>query len=318
MPIGMSAKRTGTKRSGFTLIELLVVIAIIAILAAILFPVFAKAREKARQSSCASNMKQIGLALIGYTQDYDEKFPPAFSVAPVAGVNYLANWGMDYTPAQGVIVPSIVGSFIKNRQIFNCPSGPRPVTVQATGITTDGALAYRYNDLLAARSQAALAGVAQTILASESTGATVNPNTALANNKLRHGVGHALIRNVTGTVGTAPGQLTTQGQMSNQPANPPINPPVPAGTQYEAAALKDVTRHSDGGNFLYGDGHVKWSKVTLTAALVPATIYFPPVNQTTPSALTTGSPEVVPGCVAGQQPVPGGNMCGYAGTFHVN
>ncbi|MEO7718386.1 MAG: DUF1559 domain-containing protein [Capsulimonas sp.] len=63
------------KRTGFTLIELLVVIAIIAILAAILFPVFAKAREKARQITCASNEKQIGLATMQYIQDYDEKFP---------------------------------------------------------------------------------------------------------------------------------------------------------------------------------------------------------------------------------------------------
>lgn len=63
------------RRHGFTLIELLVVIAIIAILAAILFPVFAKAREKARQSSCLSNLKQINVAILSYVQDFDEMFP---------------------------------------------------------------------------------------------------------------------------------------------------------------------------------------------------------------------------------------------------
>ena len=71
------ARRPASRRgnAAFTLIELLVVIAIIAILAAILFPVFAKAREKARAASCMSNMKQINLALLQYVQDYDEKFP---------------------------------------------------------------------------------------------------------------------------------------------------------------------------------------------------------------------------------------------------
>ncbi|MGE5530650.1 MAG: prepilin-type N-terminal cleavage/methylation domain-containing protein, partial [Bacteroidota bacterium] len=73
-------------RRGFTLIELLVVIAIIAILAAILFPVFAKAREKARQSSCLSNTKQIGLSMMQYIQDYDEQLPKHYFQTP-AGVN---------------------------------------------------------------------------------------------------------------------------------------------------------------------------------------------------------------------------------------
>src|SRR5712671_1300821 len=67
-----------SNRRAFTLIELLVVIAIIAILAAILFPVFAQAREKARQTSCLSNTKQMGLGIMMYVQDYDETFPPAY------------------------------------------------------------------------------------------------------------------------------------------------------------------------------------------------------------------------------------------------
>src|SRR5687768_17278661 len=73
----MSRVSVTKKPGGFTLIELLVVIAIIALLAAILFPVFARARENARRTSCLSNMKQIGLGVMQYTQDYDEELPPS-------------------------------------------------------------------------------------------------------------------------------------------------------------------------------------------------------------------------------------------------
>src|SRR5580693_8308372 len=76
---GTVSETIAMKKTGFTLIELLVVIAIIAILAAILFPVFAAAREKARQTACASNLKQLGLAIAEYIQDYDEILPPVVS-----------------------------------------------------------------------------------------------------------------------------------------------------------------------------------------------------------------------------------------------
>ena len=89
--------RRGTQ-SGFTLIELLVVIAIIAILAAILFPVFAQARAKARQTQCLSNSKQIGLAMMQYVQDYDEVFPVNnFSYGRGTSV-YLASWMIHLDP----------------------------------------------------------------------------------------------------------------------------------------------------------------------------------------------------------------------------
>lgn len=93
------------RRCGFTLIELLVVIAIIAILAAILFPVFAKAREKARQSSCLSNVKQIALAILQYTQDYDERLPMGYDLG---------------SPRCGLIQST--QPYTKNFQVHDCPS----------------------------------------------------------------------------------------------------------------------------------------------------------------------------------------------------
>jgi prepilin-type N-terminal cleavage/methylation domain-containing protein/prepilin-type processing-associated H-X9-DG protein len=111
------------KSNGFTLIELLVVIAIIAILASILFPVFARARENARRSSCTSNLKQIALGVVQYTQDYDEKFPAQYFGAST-DPDYLTNgWALAVQP------------YLKSTQIFQCPSEP-----------TNGSVPYAITD----------------------------------------------------------------------------------------------------------------------------------------------------------------------------
>ena len=106
----------------FTLIELLVVIAIIAILAAILFPVFAQAREKARTASCTSNLRQMGLAAVMYAQDYDEIYPGMWQWSPLAILAhspylYPPGWTLQQAEQQCQTCP-----YVKNAQIFKCPS----------------------------------------------------------------------------------------------------------------------------------------------------------------------------------------------------
>ncbi len=103
------------RRNGFTLIELLVVIAIIAILAAILFPVFAQAREKARGISCLSNMKQLGTGLLMYVQDYDESFPINLYLGQDSGNPCMMTSYQEVAP------------YIKNSQVNLCPSDPSPL-----------------------------------------------------------------------------------------------------------------------------------------------------------------------------------------------
>jgi prepilin-type N-terminal cleavage/methylation domain-containing protein/prepilin-type processing-associated H-X9-DG protein len=121
------------KSKGFTLIELLVVIAIIAILAAILFPVFAKVREKARQTTCLSNEKQIGLAILQYTEDFDESFPMA------CDTNWHNGWAMQVQP------------YIKSYNAFLCPDDSKegiPSTSSISWVPVSATISYSANGLI--------------------------------------------------------------------------------------------------------------------------------------------------------------------------
>ena len=214
-------------RSAFTLIELLVVIAIIAILAAILFPVFAQARAKARQTSCLSNLKQVGLGILQYTQDYDEAFPLSV-VHPTS------------PPPAGAIVgwADAIQPYIKNRQVFQCPSEPSPASdlAHSAGYTD-----YWMNKNAGDGQQTlpVLANSALTVLIGDggSAGAGV-----IANSTARY--------RTNGCNGA--GDATAAGLDRFQP--------VCGGPGLATNLAGGGWRHSEGASYGFADGHVKWIK----------------------------------------------------------
>jgi prepilin-type N-terminal cleavage/methylation domain-containing protein/prepilin-type processing-associated H-X9-DG protein len=132
----VSLHHNKTLKKGFTLIELLVVIAIIAILAAILFPVFGRARENARRTSCQSNLKQIGLGLIQYSQDYDERMPRSW-FGPDKDASGINGSGVARYKWMDAIYP-----YVKSEQLFNCPSDNMLAARRDSEITKNAN--YRY------------------------------------------------------------------------------------------------------------------------------------------------------------------------------
>jgi len=146
-------------RGAFTLIELLVVIAIIAILAAILFPVFGRARENARRSSCQSNLKQIALGIAQYTQDYDERYP-----------NVDVNTGIVTNPGWAYAIQP----YLKSEQIFQCPSETTTMVAPATNnlenrATTPGFSDYYFNYNMGSQSESALSYTSNTVSMGDGT-----------------------------------------------------------------------------------------------------------------------------------------------------
>ncbi len=146
------------KSSGFTLIELLVVIAIIAILAAILFPVFARAREKARQTSCLSNLKQIGLGILMYSQDYDEMWLAHYRGPASSAVDYPGGG-----TSTGLMWYWAVYPYVNNVQIFSCPSDSYKWNGNYTG-----AIKYGYSRYLVDKTLSDIDSPSETFVAGDS------------------------------------------------------------------------------------------------------------------------------------------------------
>ncbi len=215
-------------RRGFTLIELLVVIAIIAILAAILFPVFSQAREKARQASCASNLKQLALAILMYVQDYDELFPIGHYDG-WAGTWYVMTTPPDARPGSTALRSTYwsnaIYPYIKNWQIYTCPSAANELDLG--GVTGDRILcSYTYNTLL---TRYPMAGV-------------VSPSVCIL---IWEGLGDM---SLVSTASTMP--LWWGGSIVYKPYD----------TLGMMGRAGRATVHNGGSNKAYVDGHVKWTR----------------------------------------------------------
>jgi len=233
------------RRNGFTLIELLVVIAIISILAAILFPVFARARENARRSSCLSNLKQIGLGIMMYTQDYDEKYPHAQSVTtqlpPDGYFWYDGRWYW----------PQMIYPYTHNSEVFFCPSAYFTLHDDA-GRPTPYRNHYGANSLI----MPTITSLPSQSLSSVSSPAT----TYLAMDMGAYAL--AAITYVVPGVGTVRGITEPAAAFYYLPGTYSIvgtDPFTSSATAQNEADYKSG-RHFGGVNVAFADGHVKWLK----------------------------------------------------------
>jgi prepilin-type N-terminal cleavage/methylation domain-containing protein/prepilin-type processing-associated H-X9-DG protein len=236
------ATRHSRSKRGFTLIELLVVIAIIAILASILFPVFARARENARRSSCLSNMKQIGLGLAQYTQDFDERLPMWSFINDTGTKTYGWHW---------VLVP-----YIKSTGVYVCPSARRispkltdnrcdPTYVNYTGanVSTGGSGSYGYNYAYMGK------------YAGSAGNYTYETHNISEISKVSETVA---ITEITAVIGNQPGTTYYPTLWNSKPAS------NVCGNSNEFTYFDNLGQwHFDGVNTVFADGHAKWMKTNV-------------------------------------------------------
>lgn len=215
--------------AAFTLIELLVVIAIISILAAILFPVFARARENARRTSCQSNLKQIALGIFMYKQDYDEIFPKRnINAASRTTATNPYGWADALNP------------YLKNTQIFKCPSssagnaGVGDESGLKPGPEARGYSDYWINTNITNKLDAALEAPALIVLLGDYGGSSTTGNATTARSSTR---GFA----ESGYNGTCADSANNANSLARIP-------------------VKGYKTHLEGTNYAFADGHVKWLK----------------------------------------------------------
>lgn len=267
-------------RSGFTEIETVVVIGVIALLSAIIFPVFTHVREKGRQRACASNLHQLGLAVEAYSQDNDERHPSAIASSPYAGLpasQITSGWA-------GRVYP-----YVKSAPVFHCPTD---TTAGVAETPPRVPVSYALNLNLASNPQAVLTAPSHTVLLFEVAddraaitlpdegGSRVPQNSAAGN-----GLNGALL-NLVSPGGKMNGAVYATGLMDNRgnDSRLPFN-------QYP----EEEGRHSGGSNFLAADGHVARKRGSEVSAGI--------------SALAATDAQAAAGCRVNSRGIRGGAPC---------